>query len=136
MGFLKAQAAEVLKPITPPPSGKKNTPKARTSVALRGKPKYPRVGAPARESLDLYQVLRYPLVTESAVAMMERDNTLAFVVDARADKDMIRGAVRVLLGAEPRKVNTLVRPDGTKKAYVRLAPGFSAADVANRIGML
>merc|ERR1712083_803002 len=33
------------------------------------------------------------------------------------------------------KVNTLVRPTGDKKAYVRLAPDYDALDVANKIGI-
>ena len=28
------------------------------------------------------------------------------------------------------------RPDGTKKAYVRLTPDFDALDVANKIGII
>ena len=34
------------------------------------------------------------------------------------------------------KVNTLIRPDGQKKAYVRLTPDYDALDVANRIGII
>ena len=34
------------------------------------------------------------------------------------------------------KVNTLIRPDGEKKAYVQLAPDFDALDVANKIGII
>ena len=34
------------------------------------------------------------------------------------------------------KVNTLVRPTGDKKAYVRLAPDYDALDVANKIGII
>lgn len=34
------------------------------------------------------------------------------------------------------KVNTLVRPDGVKKAYVRLTQDFDALDVANKIGII
>ena len=36
----------------------------------------------------------------------------------------------------PQKVNTLVRPTGDKKAYVRLAPDYDALDVANKIGII
>merc|ERR1712168_943362 len=32
--------------------------------------------------------------------------------------------------------NTLIRPDGKKKAYVRLAPDYDALDVANKIGII
>ena len=34
------------------------------------------------------------------------------------------------------KVNTLMRPDCQKKAYVRLAKDCDALDVANRIGII
>ena len=34
------------------------------------------------------------------------------------------------------KVNTLIRPDGLKKAYVRLTQDYDALDVANRIGII
>ena len=34
------------------------------------------------------------------------------------------------------KVNTLIRPDGLKKAYVKLAPDQDALDVAQKIGVL
>merc|ERR1712020_579947 len=32
--------------------------------------------------------------------------------------------------------NTLIRPDGQKKAYVRLAPDYDALDVASKIGII
>lgn len=34
------------------------------------------------------------------------------------------------------KVNTLIRPDGIKKAYVKLTADYDALDVANRIGII
>ncbi len=34
------------------------------------------------------------------------------------------------------QVNTLIRPDGQKKAYVKLTADFDALDVANRIGII
>ena len=32
------------------------------------------------------------------------------------------------------KVNTLIRPDGKKKAYIHLTQNYDALDIANRIG--
>ncbi|MQL77378.1 hypothetical protein Taro_009776 [Colocasia esculenta] len=138
MATLSAPPMEVAKVVNPniaPPMAKQITQKASTSISFPGSAKYQRVGAVRGQTFDVYQVLRYPIMTEYAVGMMEKDNTLAFVVDARADKKMIRGALKGLLGVEAKRVNTLVRPDGSKKAYVKLAPGYVAADVANRIGM-
>merc|ERR1712194_892999 len=34
------------------------------------------------------------------------------------------------------EVNTLIRPDGRKKAYVHLTQDYDALDVANRIGII
>jgi large subunit ribosomal protein L23Ae len=49
---------------------------------------------------------------------------------------LIKQAVKKLYNIEAAKVNTLVRHDGQKKAYVRLASDFDALDVANKIGII
>lgn len=33
-------------------------------------------------------------------------------------------------------INLLSRPDGQKKAYVRLTPDYEAADVASKLGII
>lgn len=67
---------------------------------------------------------------------IEDNNTLVFVVDKRANKSSIKTSVKKLYDIDVAKVNTLVRPDGEKKAYVRLAPDYDALDVANKIGII
>jgi large subunit ribosomal protein L23Ae len=49
---------------------------------------------------------------------------------------MIKLAVKRLYDIEASKVNTLIRPDGQKKAYVRLTADYDALDVANKIGII
>jgi len=49
---------------------------------------------------------------------------------------MIKQAVKKLYDIDVAKVNTLIRPDGKKKAYVKLAPDYDALDVANKIGII
>ncbi len=56
---------------------------------------------------------------------IEDDNTLVFIVDNRSNKTQIKRAVERLYTVKVQKVNTLVRPDGYKKAFVRLTPGAS-----------
>jgi len=34
------------------------------------------------------------------------------------------------------RVNTLIRPDGQKKAFVRLSPHHDALDVANKVRLV
>merc|ERR1711864_31968 len=73
-------------------------------------PKYPKKSTPKRNKMDAYNIIKHPLTTESAVKKLYDINIS--------------------------KVNTLVRPTGDKKAYVRLAPDYDALDVANKIGII
>ena len=99
-------------------------------------PKYPRVSVPPPQKLDQFQVLKFPLTTESANQKIEENNTLVFIVDARATKVQIKAAVNRMYDIKCEKVNTLIRPDGQKKAYVRLTADYDALDVANKIGII
>lgn len=67
---------------------------------------------------------------------IEDNNTLVFIVNIRANKPAIQQAVKKMYDVDAEKVNTLIRPDGEKKAYVRLKSDHDALDVANRIGII
>jgi len=99
-------------------------------------PKCPSKSVPGRNKVDKFSIVRYPLTTESAMKKIEDDNTLVFIVDDKANKTMIKQAVKKLYNISVIKVNTLNRPDGLKKAYVRLAPDHDSLDVANKIGII
>lgn len=66
---------------------------------------------------------------------IEENNTLVFIVDKRANKLQIKLAVKRLYEIDAVKINTLIRPDGKKKAYVRLTGDYDALDVANKVGL-
>ncbi|XP_055384200.1 60S ribosomal protein L23a [Condylostylus longicornis] len=120
------------------------TRKVRTSVTFRRpktlklprNPKYPRKSVPSRNRMDAYNIIKYPLTTEAAMKKIEDNNTLVFLTHLRANKNHIRAAVRKLYDIKVAKVNILVRPDGQKKAYVRLARDYDALDIANKIGII
>ena len=80
--------------------------------------------------------MKLPLTTESANQKIEENNTLVFIVDVRATKKQIKAAVNRMYDIQCEKVNTLIRPDGQKKAYVRLTADYDALDVANKIGII
>jgi large subunit ribosomal protein L23Ae len=61
---------------------------------------------------------------------IEEHNTLVFVVNVKANKQQIKAALKQMYDVETVKINTLIRPDGTKKAYARLTPDLDALDVA------
>ena len=85
--------------------------------------------------MDPYKVIIKPVVTEKAVAMIENENKLTFIVDRRATKADIKRAVEVMFDVKVEKVNTLVTMRGEKKAYVKLKPEYNASEVAARIGL-
>ncbi|CAH0392163.1 unnamed protein product [Bemisia tabaci] len=120
------------------------TRKIRTSVSFHRpktfkpprNPKYPRKSVPHRNRMDHFNVIRYPLTTEAAMKKIEDHNTLVFIVHLKANKYHIKAAVKKLYDIKISKVNTMIRPDGKKKAYVHLAPDYDALDVANKIGII
>ncbi|EHB11213.1 60S ribosomal protein L23a [Heterocephalus glaber] len=86
--------------------------------------------------LDHYAIIKFTLTTESAMKKMEYNNTLVFTVDVKANKHQIKQAVKELFDIDVAEINTLIRPDGEKKAYVPLAPDYDTLDVANKIGII
>merc|ERR1711957_1157993 len=106
------------------------------TLKLDRSPKYPRKYRPRTNHLDRYQILKYPLTTESAMEKIEENNTLVFIVDVRASKVQIKEAIKKMYDIDTQKINTLIRPDGQKKAYVRLTQDYDALDVANKIGII
>ena len=81
-------------------------------------------------------MIKYPLVSEDAVTLIEAENKITFIVDADASKNDIRRAVEELYEVSVDHVNSVVTPEGRKKAYVKLAPDYKASDLAVRLGIL
>jgi large subunit ribosomal protein L23Ae len=115
--------------------------KIRTSVTFRRPktlrlarhPKYPRKSTERRNRLTPYSIIIHPLGTESAMKKIEDNNTLVFLCNEHANKHQIRAAVKKLYNIKALQINTLIRPDGKKKAYVRLTPDYDASDVAAKV---
>jgi large subunit ribosomal protein L23 len=86
--------------------------------------------------MELNDVVLYPLMTESASLMVERDNKLIFIVNLKAGKADVKRAVEELYDVKVDRVTLLITPQGTKKAYVKLSPEYKASDVAIKLGIL
>lgn len=83
----------------------------------------------------LHRVVHNVVISEKLFDMIENENKLAFIVDRRANKREIKKAVEVLYDIKVERVNTLILPDGRKKAYVRLSDEEDAGDLAAKLGM-
>jgi len=82
------------------------------------------------------EVVKYPLLSEDAVTLLESENKITFIVNIQSDKHDIKRAVQELYEVKVRDVKTLITPEGEKKAFVRLMPDFKASDLAVRLGIL
>lgn len=130
------------------------------TLRLARNPKYPRKSVPHAPRMDEYKTVLFPLNTESAMKKIEEINTLVFIVDRKANKRQIKVALKKLYDVEADKIRTLIRcvfllpllsvfiggiradevstdrPDGKKKAYIKLSPDQDALDVSSRVGLL
>ncbi|MFN0172134.1 MAG: 50S ribosomal protein L23 [Bryobacteraceae bacterium] len=93
--------------------------------------------------MNIYNVIRRPIVTEKGVGKKEAENTLCFEVAPDANKTHIRQAVEKLFKVKVADVRTSnidgklrrrgrfsgYKPDW-KKAYVRLKPGQKVPEYA------
>ena len=86
--------------------------------------------------MDANDVVLYPLMTEAASLMVEKDNKLVFIVNLKATKNDVKRAVEELYEVKVEKVNLLITSQGEKEAFVKLNPDYRAADVAIKLGIL
>jgi len=93
--------------------------------------------------MDIYRVLKRPIITEKAVEKKDNEGALCFEVAPDANKTEIRAAVELLFKVKVADVRTVnlsgkLRRRGKfsgyrsdwKKAYVRLKPGQKVPEYA------
>ena len=81
-------------------------------------------------------VIKHLLSTEKAVRMMEAENKLTFIVENTATKPAIKKAIETNFKVKVVAVNVLVTPEGTKKAFIKLAPENPAMEIATQLGAI
>jgi len=90
----------------------------------------------APKTKDAWSVISYPHLTEKSMNMVELENKLVFIVSKDADKKEIKEAVESEFGVKVKWVKTEITTRGQKKAYIKISPEFSAADIASKLGMI
>ena len=88
------------------------------------------------EDTRLYKILIRPVHSEKALALIDKENTLTFIVDRKATKHDIKRAVELVFGVKVLKVRTLITSKGEKKAYIKLAPEYKASEIATQLGLM
>ena len=83
-----------------------------------------------------HDVIMYPTMTERSVYMIENENKLIFIVHREANKKDIAKAIKELYEVEVKEINTLIDRNGKKKAFIKLKEGYSASELAIKLGIL
>ena len=80
----------------------------------------------------------YPLISEKAVSLIEKENKLVFLVKPmEASKQDIKKKVEELFDVKVEKINTVISiKRGMKKAYVKLRPEYRASDIATKLKII
>ncbi len=79
-------------------------------------------------------VLIYPIGTEKAMNLIEKNNTITYVVDMRSTKKEIKEEFEKRFNVKVEKVNTVIGK--VKKAYIKLEKGFNARDIAIKLKLV
>ncbi|NQU98373.1 50S ribosomal protein L23 [Candidatus Woesearchaeota archaeon] len=81
-------------------------------------------------------VIKYPLSTEKSIRLMEAENKLIFIVDRTANKKLIKDELEKTFKVKIERINTLITPEGKKKAYVKFSDETPAIDLATKLGLM
>lgn len=90
----------------------------------------------SKKIFDPYSVVKYPLATEKSIRLMESENKLIFVVHKKASKLEIKKALEAMFKTKIIGINTMISPQGKKKAYVQFAMDTPAIDIATNLGLM
>ncbi|MGB9732712.1 MAG: 50S ribosomal protein L23 [Candidatus Micrarchaeia archaeon] len=80
--------------------------------------------------------LMYPIATEKAINMVERNNIITYVVDMRATKKEIKEEFEKEFNVKVDKVSIIREPANRKKAYIKLNPQYKASDIALKLKLI
>jgi ribosomal protein uL23 len=81
-------------------------------------------------------MIKYPLSTEKSIRLMESENKLVFLVDKKATKAEVKQELESLFEVKVISVNTMIGPNGKKKAYVTFSEQTPAIDLATKLELM
>lgn len=81
-------------------------------------------------------ILKFPLATEKSVALISRNNTITYIVHQGSKKGEVKREFERLYGVKVESVNIVNTPKNEKKAYIRLAKGYEASNIAMKLKLV
>mgnify|MGYP001573288250 CR=1 FL=1 len=79
--------------------------------------------------------LKYPLMTEKAIMLIEKENKISFIAHETATKGDIKKLIEKVYGVKVVKVNVVNDMKGRKKVSVKLDKKYKAEELAAKLGV-
>ena len=83
-----------------------------------------------------FTILKFVLMTEKAIQLIEKENKLVFIVDRKCSKDDVKRAAESAFQASVYDVETMIDQKSRKKAFIRFKEPGVAGDIAMRLGII
>lgn len=96
----------------------------------------PRKGKGFSMELADFGYLQYPLMTEKAISLIEKENKLSFIATEKATKTDIKKLVERVYNVKVDKVNVVNDMKGRKKVTVKLDKKYKAEELAAKLGVI
>ncbi len=87
-------------------------------------------------ALEDFGVLEYPLMTEKAITLIEKENKISFIATPQATKSDIKNLVEKVYQVKVEKVNIVNDMKGRKKVTVKLNKKNKAEELAAKLGVI
>ncbi|MFH0970630.1 MAG: 50S ribosomal protein L23 [Candidatus Diapherotrites archaeon] len=81
-------------------------------------------------------MLKYPLMTEKAITLIEKENKLSFIATEKATKSDIKKLVEKVYNVKVEKINIVNDMRGRKKVTVKLNKKYKAEELAAKLGVI
>ena len=88
------------------------------------------------KDLSYFKIVKYPLMTEKSINLIDANNEMIFIVDLKSNKKIIKDAIEMMFKAKVERVNTLIDMAGRKRAYVKFNKETSAMNIATDLGLM
>ncbi len=86
--------------------------------------------------LEDFGLLKFPLMTEKAINLIEKENKLSFIATQRATKSDIKKLVEKIYKVKVEKINVVNDMKGRKKVSVKLDKKYKAEELAAKLGVI
>ena len=94
------------------------------------------IASDAKAVSDAFDVIRFVLMTEKSIRMVESQNKLVFIVNRSSKKGQIRKSIENAFCPPISGITTVIDQSGRKKAFVKFSNPGAAGDIAIKLGVI